>query len=84
MVVEDDAARRERATHRRRRRDRARRFVPDDSVPSPCISVCQIDNATGHCLGCYRDIDEIRDWPILSGDEKRAALSRVAERRANS
>lgn len=84
MAAEDDEARRERVARRRRRRGEARRFVPDNSVPSPCISVCQIDDATGHCLGCYRDIDEIREWPILSGDEKRAVIARIAERRANS
>ena len=82
MTAEDDEARRERITRRRRGRERPRRFVPDNSVPSPCIAVCQIDDATGYCLGCYRDIDEIRDWLIMSGEEKRVVLGRIAERRA--
>jgi uncharacterized protein len=54
----------------------------DTSVPSPCITVCQVDDATGCCIGCYRSIDEIREWPILSADEKRAVLARIAERKA--
>ena len=82
MGIGDDQARDERSARRGRRRGRARRFVPDESVPSPCIAVCQIDDVTGFCLGCYRDIDEIRDWLIMSGDEKRAVLSRIADRRA--
>lgn len=50
-------------------------------MPSPCITVCQVDDATGCCIGCYRSIDEIREWPILSADEKRAVLARIAGRK---
>ncbi len=70
-----------RRSERRRRRPRDRVF--DNSVPSPCISVCQIDNAKGWCIGCYRTLDEIRDWPILSADQKREVLGRLAARKAD-
>ena len=66
-----------------RRRDRPRRVL-DTSVPSPCISVCQIDDATGLCLGCRRTIDEIRDWMIMSAAEKTAVLARIAARRPSA
>lgn len=66
----------------RRRRRRARRALPDTSVPSPCIAVCQVDDASDLCIGCFRHIDEIRDWPILSAEEKQAVLTRCAERKA--
>jgi len=69
------------ADRARRRRREARRPILDTSVPSPCISVCQVDDASGLCIGCYRAIDEIRDWPILSASEKTAILGRIAERR---
>ena len=68
----------ERAERRRRRR---RQRVFDNSVPSPCISVCQVDDANDLCIGCFRHIDEIRDWPILSAVEKKAVLARCADRR---
>ena len=84
MAVEDDEARRDRVARRRRRRGDARRFVPDNSVPSPCIAVCQIDNATNCCIGCFRSIDEIREWPIMTAEQKTQALSRVAERKAEA
>lgn len=74
--MEQDAQ--ERAERRRRRR---RQRVFDDSVPSPCISVCQVDDANDLCIGCFRHIDEIRDWPILSAEEKKAVLARCADRR---
>jgi predicted Fe-S protein YdhL (DUF1289 family) len=66
---------------RRRRREERRRMLFDSSVPSPCISVCQMEDATGLCLGCRRTIDEIRDWIILTPNEKRAVLARIEERK---
>ena len=71
-------------TRESRRRDRRRRRVPifDTTIASPCISVCQIDDATDCCIGCHRSMDEIRDWPIMSAAEKTAVLSRIAERKA--
>lgn len=66
---------------RRKRREERRRLLFDTSVPSPCISVCQMEEATGLCLGCRRTIDEIRDWIILTPDEKRAVLARIAQRK---
>ena len=51
-------------------------------VPSPCISVCQMDPATGWCLGCARTIDEIAAWGSLSDDAKRAVWARLPARQA--
>lgn len=68
----------------RRRQRRARRAMPDTSVPSPCIAVCQLDDAKGLCIGCFRLVDEIRDWPILTAAEKQAVLTRCAQRRSGS
>lgn len=64
---------------RRRRRRRPQR-VFDTSVPSPCIAVCQVDPRTDRCIGCRRHIDEIRNWPLLSAEEKRAILAELPER----
>lgn len=63
----------------RRRRIQERTF--DTSVPSPCIAVCTLDPKTNVCIGCHRDIDEIREWPIMSAEEKRAALARIEIRK---
>ena len=65
---------------RARRRARPAR-VFDTSVPSPCIAVCQVDPKTDLCLGCRRHIDEIRDWPIMTAEQKRAVLAALPERR---
>lgn len=52
-----------------------------ETVASPCISVCQLDPATNRCLGCLRSLEEIRDWPVMTGAEKRAVLARLERRR---
>ncbi|WP_144144041.1 DUF1289 domain-containing protein [Paraburkholderia sp. BCC1884] len=54
----------------------------DDAVPSPCISVCRMDAATGWCEGCLRTIDEIAGWSLFDGDEKRAVWDAIEARHA--
>lgn len=71
----------ERQARRARRRERLQKRVYDTSIPSPCIAVCQIDNATDSCIGCFRSIDEIREWPIMTAEEKTQTLERVATRK---
>lgn len=51
------------------------------SVPSPCIAVCAIDDASGFCCGCLRTLDEVAAWPRLSDAGKREVLARLAARR---
>ena len=53
-------------------------------IVSPCISVCQIDVATGYCLGCLRTRDEIATWGALDNSERRRVLERLRERRRSS
>ena len=53
-----------------------------DQVPSPCISVCVMDEANGVCIGCLRTLDEIAAWSVLDADAKRAILAALGERRA--
>lgn len=48
--------------------------------PSPCISICRIDQATGWCEGCGRTLEEIADWPMLTNREKRAILEQLDDR----
>jgi predicted Fe-S protein YdhL (DUF1289 family) len=57
--------------------------IPSESrVASPCISVCEMDAATGLCAGCLRTLDEIATWSVLDDAEKRAVLARLPLRRA--
>jgi predicted Fe-S protein YdhL (DUF1289 family) len=51
-------------------------------VPSPCTSVCKIDEATGLCAGCLRTLDEIAAWSVLDNAQRRAVWAAIADRRA--
>ena len=70
------------AKQRRREERRALRLrALAEGPPSPCISVCQIDDVTGLCLGCRRSIDEIRDWIIMPKEEREKLLEALTQRR---
>ena len=55
----------------------ARRRQPQASVPSPCISVCRLDDAGHGCVGCQRSLAEIREWSRMDDAAKRAIWARI-------
>ena len=50
------------------------------TVPSPCTSVCRMDERTGFCEGCARTLDEIAAWSAMSDDEKAVVWDELAAR----
>lgn len=60
----------------------ARQKYPHQSVPSPCVGVCKIDQAKGWCSGCYRSLDEIAGWSRLPDHDKRRLWVLVEARQA--
>ena len=51
-------------------------------VASPCKNICRMHEASGHCLGCGRTLDEIALWSVLDDDDKRAVCSMLPQRMA--
>jgi len=49
------------------------------AVPSPCISVCRLDEQKV-CTGCWRHVEDIREWRAAT-DERRREIVREAEQR---
>ena len=49
-------------------------------VPSPCVSICRMDPASGLCVGCLRTIDEIAQWSALGDEGKREVLGLIEGR----
>jgi predicted Fe-S protein YdhL (DUF1289 family) len=39
-------------------------------LPSPCVGICRLDDATRWCLGCARDTNELASWRTLSPVEQ--------------
>lgn len=64
-------------------RAKASKALAQTPVPSPCNSVCQMDDDSGWCLGCLRTLDEVAQWSVLDDHEKRAIWSRLLERADN-
>ena len=64
------------------------RRVPSDhsqpALPSPCVSVCQIDPVSGNCLGCHRTRAEIAAWRDMTSDEQRDLLEQLRQRRQDA
>ena len=50
-------------------------------LPSPCISVGEIDPDTRYCRGCLRTSREISAWRDLDLDARLALLDRLRDRR---
>lgn len=66
-------------TGRSRRRTSPRTLL-DTTVPSPCIGVCWLDDKTGLCEGCLRSGDEIRDWMLMTREQKLQLLQLLEQR----
>ena len=52
----------------------------EGDVPSPCLSICRMDAATGWCEGCFRTLDEIAAWSRLDDSAKRAVWQEIEQR----
>lgn len=49
-------------------------------VASPCVNVCKLDQ-NDICLGCYRSLEEIRQWSKSDNEGKAAIVERAEQRR---
>ena len=51
-------------------------------MPSPCVSVCQMDPSDGVCVGCYRTRGEIASWRDMNEADQLKLMDILSERRA--
>ena len=65
----------------RERRRAQRRQQLAGGPPSPCVSICRLDETTGYCVGCFRTIDEIREWMIMMPDARQDLLRQLDGRK---
>lgn len=52
-------------------------------IESPCVQICVIHPAERICTGCYRTIDEIRDWSRMTAEQRRQIMSELKDRAAS-
>jgi predicted Fe-S protein YdhL (DUF1289 family) len=62
----------------------ARERHPGPGVPSPCVSICELDERSGSCKGCYRTLREIAGWSALADAEKLVIWERIELRQAGA
>jgi predicted Fe-S protein YdhL (DUF1289 family) len=48
----------------------ARERHPGPGVPSPCVSICELNERSGSCKGCHRTLQEIAAWGRLADADK--------------
>ena len=53
-------------------------------LPSPCQSICVMNEASGLCNGCMRTLPEIAAWGSLNDEEKRQIWLQIESRARNS
>jgi predicted Fe-S protein YdhL (DUF1289 family) len=56
--------------------------APPAPVPTPCIGVCQLDEASGLCLGCARTGEEVAAWQEAAPAYKLGVWDELPPRRA--
>lgn len=53
----------------------------NNSAQSPCISNCCLDDDLV-CLGCFRSLQEIKEWGVVDDRHRRVIQENAKQRRA--
>ena len=51
-----------------------------EDIVSPCIGVCAINDSNGFCHGCYRTVEEIREWWNMTDEEREKVMGSLDQR----
>lgn len=51
------------------------------TIPSPCVSRCQMDDDSKLCKGCWRTIAEIIAWSSYDDEEKKQVWTLIESRK---
>ncbi|MEG3151925.1 DUF1289 domain-containing protein [Sphingomonas sp. ZT3P38] len=54
--------------------------VPVQRIESPCVNICEIDAASGLCVGCARTLDEIARWSSASPEWRDGVMAKLPAR----
>ncbi len=55
----------------------------DICAQSPCVRNCCLGDDL-ICLGCFRSLDEIKEWSTVDGERRRVILENARQRREAS
>ena len=46
-----------------------------EDIKSPCVKICRLQD--GVCIGCGRTQDEIREWVIMTDNQREEIMERL-------
>ena len=46
-----------------------------EDIKSPCVKICSLQD--GVCIGCGRTQDEIREWVIMTENQREEIMERL-------
>ena len=55
----------------------------DSSAQSPCVGNCCLDDSWT-CQGCFRSLDEIKEWSLVDTHRRRVILKNAQQRSAHA
>jgi len=50
------------------------------TIESPCVDVCELDEAAGLCRGCLRTLEEIGSWSRYTSRERALIVAALPKR----
>lgn len=53
-----------------------------EPIWSPCKKICVVDPDRSICVGCFRTLDELGRWTLMSREERLAVKADLAAREA--
>nr|WP_218953512.1 DUF1289 domain-containing protein [Pseudomonas sp. SbOxS1] len=53
------------------------------AVPSPCSGVCRLDEQKV-CLGCFRHVEDIREWRSADDERRRVICAQASHRKTTA
>jgi len=57
-------------------------YLLENIMKSPCIGVCKIDDNTDLCKGCYRTLEEIKQWSKMCELDREKIAKKIIFRKS--
>lgn len=57
-------------------------FTLSPPIQSPCNKVCTVDGDSGLCIGCFRSIEEVATWAVISPAQRKDIMRTLRAREA--
>lgn len=54
--------------------------MPSETIKTPCVGICKLDEETLLCLGCKRTRREIEAWVWLTDERRDQIMENLKER----